>query len=166
MPFCPCLRPLHSKLKNVKNDIPTCFILPLLTFFFLFKLRTRISLRGFVRPLVCRSVSKIGKTRLSAPAHQSATGGRVSGPVLKLQTLYRGFVYPSLCLLIYDMVQLWLCDFFWYVLVGFCVSVSVFACAHASRVCVCTYACASVYVCVCVCLGRGGCLPWQFSNPW
>ena len=50
-------------------------------------MRTRNSIRGFVRPLVGRSVTlelKSGKTRISAPAHLSATGGRVSGLVLCL----------------------------------------------------------------------------------
>ena len=67
-----------------------------------FQLRTRNSISGFVRPSVGRSVgrlvgwlvgwlvgcsvevieSKSGKTRISAPAHPSATGGRVSGLVL------------------------------------------------------------------------------------
>ena len=54
------------------------------------RLCTRNSVRGFVRPSVhpsvCRSVggheSKRAKTRISAPAHPSATGmGRVSGLV-------------------------------------------------------------------------------------
>ena len=45
----------------------------------------QLYLRGFVRPSVRRSVtikSKSGKTRISAPAHPSATDGRVSGLVL------------------------------------------------------------------------------------
>ena len=50
-----------------------------------FYLRTRNSLRGFVRwsvrwSVVIESIS--GKTRISAPAHLSATGSRVSGLVI------------------------------------------------------------------------------------
>ena len=54
-----------------------------------FQLRTRNSIRGFVRPSVGWSVRrsvtlelKSGKNLISAPAHPSATGGRVSSLVL------------------------------------------------------------------------------------
>ena len=54
-------------------------------------MRPCISIRGFVRPLVGRSVGRSVvielervKTRISAPAHPSATGiGRVSGLVIE-----------------------------------------------------------------------------------
>ena len=60
-------------------------------------MRTRNSIRGFVHWSVGWSVGwsvtlelKSGKTRISAPAHPSATGGRVSGLVLPLLPLRDG----------------------------------------------------------------------------
>ena len=62
-------------------------------------MRRRISIRGCVRPPVCLSVgpsvmieSKSVKTRISTPAHPSATGiGRVSG--LVINTYYDNMLF-------------------------------------------------------------------------
>ena len=56
-------------------------------------MRTRNSIRGFVRPSVGWSVVielKSGETRISAPSHPSATDGRVSGLVVKVNVKGKG----------------------------------------------------------------------------
>ena len=46
-----------------------------------FPVSVRPSVRPSVHPSVCQHESKSGETRISAPAHPSATDGRVSGLV-------------------------------------------------------------------------------------
>ena len=56
-------------------------------------------MRGFVRPsvgpLVRQHESKSGKTRICAPAHPSATGGRVSGLVFVLSAPSFTFAFDA-----------------------------------------------------------------------